>query len=148
MKRSVCFTLLNCLILSVFCLSAVSEPGVELAASSSDAKFTDRISKKQELLAYMGQDMQELKKVCLKRSSKKKTALPEKEISDAAVNPVKREYIKRMEKKLSLLVNESLKDMNCTKHATFQPMMPGNLIPESRFDSVDMEKEIKEDRRE
>jgi hypothetical protein len=105
----------------------------EAVLSSSDMKFTSRIAKKQKTLSCMGQDMEELKKAC-KSSIAKNQQKIEKEVSG---------YVARLELKLSSLVKESMRDIECYSNAPANPTFMHNLLPESKFDKANFEEEFK-----
>jgi hypothetical protein len=144
-------TIIINLTLLAFVLLICGKSATAISAGSSDNSFLERISKKNEGIQGISQDYMELNDIYM---SKMKNVIKQLE-TVAAKNPDKsndnnssdRKYMDRLENKLNVLIKETLNEVDSAKQVTvtFSPTMIGNLLPESKFDKVDMEKTLEKD---
>ncbi|MBF0216603.1 MAG: hypothetical protein HQL30_06370 [Candidatus Omnitrophica bacterium] len=132
--------------LMAFVLLVCGKSATALSAESSDNSFLARISKKNEGIQGISQDHMELNDIY---KSKVKKVIMQLEVAAANKSGKSndnsssdRKYMDRLENKLNVLIKETLNEVDSAKQmtVTFSPTMIGNLLPESKFDKVDMEK--------
>jgi hypothetical protein len=138
-------------LLMLICIFAEAKASGSLGVMASDAKFLLRITKKYDSINGMEQNIFELKDICERAAGRKKKKLEEieklavKVEENSALSSADEKYLDRLQGKLGALVNDTLKGMESTGGVSFSPTMMGNLLPESRFDSIDIEKEMEEE---
>jgi len=113
----------------IACLAGISET----AGSLSDSKFISRIERKQESLVCMEKDIDDLRALRIKCESKN-TEDEKALLSDS-------KWLTRLEHKLGAIVNDSIKDTECSRQMVPRPAFNGMVVPKSRFEKEPAEKE-------
>lgn len=143
-------TLITCLILvAAFCSIAAAEAVNPIPSDASNSKFLTRIAKKCQLLETMNQNANEMSEICSRIGprtipTKDSPAITSSDVCDTNKSDLK--YLCRLEGKLNVLVNDTLNNTTAQPQASFRPMVMGNLLPESRFDSVEIEEELEKEK--
>lgn len=114
------------LVIAVYCSTAFSEQ-----SASADAKFLDRIARKQESLVEMGLNFNDMRKAfgdyMKDQDVSEDISRAMGKISSAADS----KYAERLEQKLTAIIKDSIKDMDSMQVFTPNPAMMGTVPPES-----------------
>ena len=134
MRKTVKRKIIVLLVIAVYCSTAFSEQ-----SASADAKFLNRIARKQASLSEMGQSPEDLRMAFGKYMKELDVSEDVSRAIDSARISSNGKYADRLEQKLTALIKDSVKDVDSMQQFLPSPVMVGTVTPESE-DKLDQSK--------